>query len=109
MEFSIGILVGIILTFICVSAFWRAGTEYAKSIKREPTHVIAVTDKESFFMGLYVDGKLVDADDTLYPSCVAKATEGMIITMSSITIDMPEGVEELPERFEDCFMWAVDQ
>lgn len=70
-----------------------------------PVKVVAVTDTEDFFQGLYVDGKLVGHDSTIYAADIAHHTKGMVIEFSHVMVAMPEGADNFPATWEECESW----
>ena len=69
--------------------------------------VTVVTDEQSGHQGLYIDGRLVDQDSTIYPCDIARACEGSLIALSHIVVSMPENADRFPEGFAECANWAV--
>jgi len=67
--------------------------------------LVVVTCEESSFEGLYVDGKLVSQDDTIYASQIAVHTEQGPIQFTHHTVVMPVDVTSYPESYEDCRKW----
>lgn len=55
--------------------------------------VVLAFDKETGNEAIFVNGKLVDFDATIYCCDVAKAVKGLIVTIRQEFVDLPEGSE----------------
>ena len=76
----------------------------------DPVHVVVVTDEESLFQAIYVGGDLADQQETIYAADIVDAVGEKICQISHILVNMPDGVNEFPKKFEECMLWKpVDE
>ena len=71
----------------------------------EIVQATVVTDSDSVYEGLYVDGELIDQDTTIYACDIAAATSGKMIRFAHVVVDMPEGAAEYPQTLAECLLW----
>ena len=71
--------------------------------------LIVVTDEDSGFEALYVDGALADQNDTIYATDIAEHAKGGPVDFSHVTVVMPDGVDRYPDQFAECCSWVTVQ
>jgi len=72
-------------------------------------HLVVVTCENSGFQGLYVDGDLVDQDDTIYAGDIAEHTNDGPVDFSHVKVVMPEGSDGYPKQFDQCMLWVLKE
>ena len=73
--------------------------------ERETVRLVVLTDQESLFQALYAGGELHTAEDTIYASDIEHAAKGRLMELTCLDFNFPEGVDKMPDRFEDVMPW----
>lgn len=66
-----------------------------------PVQVIVVTDEETGYESLYIDGQLRMFDVTIYASDIASQVTGETIQFSHVSLRLPEQ-QEWPATWDEC-------
>ncbi len=68
--------------------------------------IVVVTDDESLFQAMYVDGEFKQSDDTIYASDIEDAAAGRPIMLSTMSVELPES-GDFPKTLEKCMQLVV--
>lgn len=70
--------------------------------------VMVVTDMDSGYEGLYVDGVLVLQDETIYAAEIGQVVGDGLVEFSHQLVALPRDEPGYPKELKKCLEWKID-